>query len=762
MMGSTSRRLCVALCTASAALATPTTTAQAAAPVEWYQLATGFVRETFNADGFPNGFSEPNPWGQYTAYLMSTNALGQRTWRIENFLPTGTFQQGSTMWLFEGSQRALLVDTAQNTVDVPIVPGQPDLVTVVKRLLGTNNDGTPKPSPVDFVVAITHVHGDHTGKNAALAPRTIYFPSADWPANAPAHYVPIKEGGGPTPQGQAVGSIDLGARLIEAIDIPEHTPGSTAYLDRANEMVATGDGIGSAFVWGHFGAFTQYRSSVHHLQAVLAPYPNIAVLPAHFYQIKLYARGGPPLNGRPLDRKYVDDQVAIADGVLDGTLAGEPYRTVGRNVVWAGVDSARATYTPANLYPGGIFGGNGVPGIYHAIAIPGTYRTTAATDDAYAVIDNIKTGFFLIRDHANTSMYLIKGSTKALLVGTGSGTPGIAAYAKRLAGDLPLEVIVTSNDADQIGGLAQFAGDRVYVPRGSGLSGTELWTGDVIDLGLDAAGRPARIEVQPLSGHSKTGLTLLSASDRILLSGDALGEQFNGGGLILNDTLERFDAALRAWRARTDGRYDIVYTAHNYQWFTSPAYVAQVQEAVTRGLELGEAALIPSVRPPGYRMVRSTGAADIVASIVLAYGETNRTLDVSGSVAATLSLQLGTPASFGAFTPGVSRSYEASTSANVISTAGDATLAVSDPSPVATGHLVNGAFALPSPLQAGVGATFTNVGSSASPTALKSWAAPTSNESVAITFRQAIGANDALRTGAYAKTLTFTLATTAP
>ena len=136
MMGSTSRRLCVALCTASAALATPTTTAQAAAPVEWYQLATGFVRETFNADGFPNGFSEPNPWGQYTAYLMSTNALGQRTWRIENFLPTGTFQQGSTMWLFEGSQRALLVDTAQNTVDVPIVPGQPDLVTVVKRLLG--------------------------------------------------------------------------------------------------------------------------------------------------------------------------------------------------------------------------------------------------------------------------------------------------------------------------------------------------------------------------------------------------------------------------------------------------------------------------------------------------------------------------------------------------------------------------------------------------------------------------------------------------
>ena len=37
-----------------------------------------------------------------------------------------------------------------------------------------------------------------------------------------------------------------------------------------------------------------------------------------------------------------------------------------------------------------------------------------------------------------------------------------------------------------------------------------------------------------------------------------------------------------------------------------------------------------------------------------------------------------------------------------------------------------------------------------------------SNDPVTITFRQAIGANDALRTGTYAKTLTFTLSTTTP
>src|SRR3954470_4659376 len=65
------------------------------------------------------------------------------------------------------------------------------------------------------------------------------------------------------------------------------------------------------------------------------------------------------------------------------------------------------------------------------------------------------------------------------------------------------------------------------------------------------------------------------------------------------------------------------------------------------------------------------------------------------SVPATLALTLGTPASFGTFTPGVAKDYTAASTANVISTAGDALLTVSDPSPNATGHLVNGAFSLP-------------------------------------------------------------------
>ncbi len=116
---------------------------------------------------------------------------------------------------------------------------------------------------------------------------------------------------------------------------------------------------------------------------------------------------------------------------------------------------------------------------------------------------------------------------------------------------------------------------------------------------------------------------------------------------------------------------------------------------------------------------------------------------VGGSVPATLALTLGAPASFGAFTAGLDKTYSASTTADVLSTAGDATLSVSDP-----GHLANGAFTLPDRLSVTI--------------APGSWTAPVSHASVAIGFSQHIGANDALRTGSYSKTLTFTLSTTTP
>ncbi len=135
-----------------------------------------------------------------------------------------------------------------------------------------------------------------------------------------------------------------------------------------------------------------------------------------------------------------------------------------------------------------------------------------------------------------------------------------------------------------------------------------------------------------------------------------------------------------------------------------------------------------------------------------------------------LSLTLGQPGSFGTFVPAVARTYDTATSASVISTAGNATLSVSDPSAAATGKLVNGTFALSQPLQvnatnaANTTSAFAPLSTTAgTPTNLLTYNGPTAGaDNVTIGFRQAIVANEVLRSGNYSKTLTFTLSTTQP
>jgi hypothetical protein len=114
---------------------------------------------------------------------------------------------------------------------------------------------------------------------------------------------------------------------------------------------------------------------------------------------------------------------------------------------------------------------------------------------------------------------------------------------------------------------------------------------------------------------------------------------------------------------------------------------------------------------------------------------------VSGTVPGTLSLSIGAPADFGALTAGVGRLYTAGTTANVVSTAGEAVLTVADPSSTATGHLVNDTFSLPAALQARArnaanqATTFADVGSSASPTNVLTYSAPVSNDAVSLDFQ---------------------------
>ncbi len=148
----------------------------------------------------------------------------------------------------------------------------------------------------------------------------------------------------------------------------------------------------------------------------------------------------------------------------------------------------------------------------------------------------------------------------------------------------------------------------------------------------------------------------------------------------------------------------------------------------------------------------------------------------TGSVPSTLSLSVGATApSLGAFVAGVAQTYMTSLSATVTTTAASSTLQAADLTGSFTGYLVNatpsgGPYRLAQGLQ--VDATSTNPSASGSgtysdlsttePATLLTYAAPVANDAVTLGFRQPIAATDPLRTGTYAKTVTFTLSTSTP
>ncbi len=165
-----------------------------------------------------------------------------------------------------------------------------------------------------------------------------------------------------------------------------------------------------------------------------------------------------------------------------------------------------------------------------------------------------------------------------------------------------------------------------------------------------------------------------------------------------------------------------------------------------------------------YRAIDAAGNIAAAKRFVVTYldPQASDVGSVAGTVPATLSLTLGAPASFGAFTPGLAKDYAASMAADVVTSAGNAALGVADPSATAPGHLVNASFALPQALQVQASSPLGSGGALGPLGALLTYSTPASHDPVTVAFKQTIGASDALRTGSYSKTLTFTLSTTSP
>lgn len=150
---------------------------------------------------------------------------------------------GVFFYLVEGRESAALIDTGT---------GVGDLSAFVRTL-------TDKP----VKVLITHVHPDHAGSIFTFDDAQVYVPEKDLPAlDSPAvsyedrkgYLLAMNHGVCPCPDEEIIRPraivpqtvrdrdvFDLGGRCLEAIAVPGHTFGSTAYLDRTNRLIFMGD-----------------------------------------------------------------------------------------------------------------------------------------------------------------------------------------------------------------------------------------------------------------------------------------------------------------------------------------------------------------------------------------------------------------------------------------------------------------------------------------------------------------------------------------
>jgi enterochelin esterase family protein len=141
--------------------------------------------------------------------------IDEHTW-----VGNGHLMASESLYLLEGTDRAILLDAGTKITDLDkIVAG------ITSR-------------PVTLIA--THVHPDHTGESIKYFP-VLYINAADT-VNIPAIMPDYKGELRFLKDGEI---IDLGGRQIEIVFTPGHTPGSTAFMDKAAGYGFSGDAFGS-------------------------------------------------------------------------------------------------------------------------------------------------------------------------------------------------------------------------------------------------------------------------------------------------------------------------------------------------------------------------------------------------------------------------------------------------------------------------------------------------------------------------------------
>lgn len=176
-------------------------------------------------------------------------------------------------------------------------------------------------------------------------------------------------------------------------------------------------------------------------------------------------------------------------------------------------------------------------------------------------VSEIRKGYWAI-DEDFVRMFLVEGTTGALLIDTGVGSGNLRALAESLTSK-PISVVITHADRDHVGCNNQF--EKIHMhpseydyyfskhPDGN-KNLVPVWEGHVLDLGS------VKYEVILIPGHTPGSIALLDRENRELFGGDSLQStpifMFGPGR-----NLTGLEHSLNKLLAMKDG-IDTIYASH--------------------------------------------------------------------------------------------------------------------------------------------------------------------------------------------------------
>ena len=223
--------------------------------------------------------------------------MDEHTWRIEEYNATASVY----MYLLEGEERALLIDTGFGTIPLKQI----------------TEAYTQKP----ISVILTHGHVDHIGgtsffENVWIHPADKSVYKEHGAKEVRSIFVDLEQAWYPVRDSlleiEENRCVDLGGRPITIIDAPGHTKGSICVYDEKRKWLFTGDTFCEADVllqFEHSDTVETFKNTINNLKRI----DFTETWPAH--------------HKVPVTREVLDAFEEAARLICDGTVEGTPEST---------------------------------------------------------------------------------------------------------------------------------------------------------------------------------------------------------------------------------------------------------------------------------------------------------------------------------------------------------------------------------------------------------------------------------------------------